>query len=356
MEQELKNELTRILDSVEFLTPTAFRFNAGPVHQPVGAGAAAPATAPGTTQGTAQGTAQGTDPNPLVVQSLGSLLYSFCYAHRFPGPPAHSPYPADPGHVAKLLAGNLTPDRWDSGWRVYAVAADGTVSVIKGETQRMARPGEFVTLDGTGTAPVVGSQVALWLQGGSTTLQPGFIYMFSSTPTDVWDEHVISRVYFHVTPTAAPDLVRWITGTFNAYELPFRMKALADPTHYTRSDSVVFYAGRRYAPTVARILAALDPHLAQAVSDPTPLFTKRFAPGIGLADDPGNGESFGMQRCRLIAEALAGPAGRQAAGGAARLDVVRQRFVAEGLDLDRPWLSAGKSDIYATLDRDQLAA
>jgi hypothetical protein len=36
----------------------------------------------------------------------------------------------------------------------------------------------------------------------------------------------------------------------------------------------------------------------------TPVFTKFLAPGLGLAEDPGQGDSFGQHRCRLLADAM----------------------------------------------------
>src|SRR5436305_14389954 len=66
-----------------------------------------------------------------------------------------------------------------------------------------------------------------------------------------------------------------------------------------------FYA---YDPGRYVLIVELLVDVYQAVKDnlkpETPLFTKRLAAGLGFAEDPGNGESFGMSRCRIVAEGL----------------------------------------------------
>jgi hypothetical protein len=73
----------------------------------------------------------------------------------------------------------------------------------------------------------------------------------------------------------------------------------------------------------------------------TPLFARRLADGLGFAEDPG--ESFGKDRCKILAEVMAGTLGKPAEE---RLEEVRRQFERRGLSLDRPWLNAGSVDRY----------
>ena len=68
---------------------------------------------------------------------------------------------------------------------------------------------------------------------------------------------------------------------------------------------------------------------------------------IGLAEDPGTGESFGMHRSRLLADGLLRAHEHRLRTAAARLPVVVERFAEDGLDLQRPFLCPGSGDDYA---------
>jgi hypothetical protein len=52
-------------------------------------------------------------------------------------------------------------------------------------------------------------------------------------------------------------------------------------------------------------LAPLLPFISACLDDSEPAFTRRLAPGIGLAEDPGiPSQSFGTSRCELVAECI----------------------------------------------------
>jgi hypothetical protein len=156
----------------------------------------------------------------------------------------------------------------------------------------------------------------------------------------------VLRLYWNVPPQGALRLMGLLTGELNAAGLPFQLKVFKDESRYERRDAAVLYADaarygevRRHAEEVYRGLDGL-------LDDGVPAFTKPLAGGLGLAEDPGAGESFGQNRCRLLAEALlrAHESGLKTLD--ARLDCVASRFREEGLNLDQPYLNAGSSDRY----------
>jgi hypothetical protein len=67
---------------------------------------------------------------------------------------------------------------------------------------------------------------------------------------------------------------------------------------------------------------------------------------VGTAEDPGNGESFGMHRCRMIAEGIvdAWIAGDQSVE--TRWNAIGARFSAGGFQLNLPYLGAGSIDFH----------
>ena len=66
--------------------------------------------------------------------------------------------------------------------------------------------------------------------------------------------------------------------------------------------------------------------------------TLPLAPGLAFAEDPGGGESFGVHRCLLLADAAVMAAERGLTAPDDRLDVVRERFAEAGISLDTPYL------------------
>jgi hypothetical protein len=84
----------------------------------------------------------------------------------------------------------------------------------------------------------------------------------------------------------------------------------------------------------------------QELKPATPLFSKHLADGLGFAEDPRTGESFGMNRCRLMAEAVCRAHQRGHDSAEARLGEIAAAFAAAGLSFECPYLNAGTVDAY----------
>lgn len=327
----IRDELAPVLQALTIHSWNSFSFNGG---QPV-------VLPPNPQQAQTAGAAQATPQLPLT-SGIQATLYNECYVKRFPGPAEHAATHADPGFAQTLSSNNLTQNRWDLNWRIYAVGQNGQLYLQKGEFQHSAMPGEYIS-QGTPLQP--GSQVDLWIRRESFQAQPGFYFVYSETPTDSWDEFDLLRYYFHATPESVPALLRYWTTELNRLHVPFRLKTLTDPTHYSRADAMVLYFARRYHPLAARLALGMPEEVAAGLRPETPLFARTLRPGIGIAEDPNNGESFGMHRCRLTAEGVldAWAAGLQTMD--ARLHAIEARFRTAQLDLDRPHLSPGSSEL-----------
>jgi hypothetical protein len=319
-----------VLDAIEILTPIAVRF-AGEAPIQV---TAYPAVSGGKPA-----------PDPLVATIQG-LLYLRCYSHRL-GIVAR-PAPQDPQLLARLIAANQGRERWDGGWEIYSITPEGRISVLKGDRQRSAAPGEYIVENYSGAPPQIGATVMLRVVRDSQVVQPGFYYMFGEALGDMWDEVFLTRFYFNCTATHVAELIANVTHAMNRTRVPFRMKALTDSGGYTRTDSMVLYCARRYFAVVNHLLALLPPPVLDGLESAVPLFTKCLRPGIGFAEDPGNGESFGMNRCQLLAEAIVSAWRWGRVDSDARFEAAAAVFQAAGLSIDQPYLAAGSVDVFET--------
>lgn len=333
MSNQLRHEVASLLPLIRIHTPNSFEF-AGKTFAVGG-----------------EMMAQGSSFAAGQSGQLQSVLYSYAYAKVFKGqiPPDPAPQPYDPAFVQKLMDANQSQVRWDHGWQVYSVQADGSVYAKKGDRQRSARPGEYVVPASPGSALQAGATIQIYMPKDSTTLQPGFYHVFSETPADIWDDYSTTRFYFHIRAAGAPALVRFLTSTLNRYLTPFRFKTLTQASMYDRTDAAVLYVARRYHPLIQSMLEALPEDVSRELGPEVPRFSRWLKPGIGTVEDPGNGESFGMQRCRIIAEGLIDAFNRGIVSDEGRMETIAAHYVRNGLDPERPHLARKGGDFPVVL-------
>ena len=195
--------------------------------------------------------------------------------------------------------------------------------------------------------PVVGTEVELKLPKELPAISPGFYTALSDEPYDATDRAVV-RVYWNLYPWGAATLVREMTELLNGAGLPFRLKLVNHPDRYNRCDAAVLYLLRDDLDRAVPHLQAVYRAVRDDLKRPVPGLTKRIAPGVGLAEDPPGGDSFGMHRCRLLAEGLIRGWERGLESVEERLAVVLETFEEAGIDPEKPYLNPGSVDDYDT--------
>jgi hypothetical protein len=148
-----------------------------------------------------------------------------------------------------------------------------------------------------------------------------------------------------VTPQGAVRFIDSATRCLCDAGVPFHLKALSQATDYRRADAAVLYLPKGRLADTWEHLERIREGLAGMLSPETPSFTKVLAPGVGLAEDPGDGSSFGMHRCRLIAEALL-EAHRRGLEGGTRVDLVASSLEERRVDPRKMYLNPGSIDGY----------
>lgn len=268
------------------------------------------------------------------VLALQNLLYERAYCHRIgqdaaqPGPPADL--------SAALSQANPTRDRWEGGWQVTSLLPGGGVLAQRAGRTRKLWPGQFVTHDGPGIPPRPGTTLTVFSARESLTAQPGFYFAFSEEWNDSESNPGLWRAYWNVQPGGAPELLRQVGQRLNRFQIPFQFKALVNAAHYSRRDSAVLYVAQRYLHVLTELLGDLHERVAALLWPDVPLFTRLLFPGLGLAQDPGTGESFGMNRCARLAEGLWAAHDGGVMGDQGRLKHIEAAFAAHGLHFDRP--------------------
>ncbi len=276
------------------------------------------------------------DPAKLAV-----VLYNRCYTASILDPPARAIPGAADDLTTILTAANQSRASWDEGWKIDQILEGGRILARKGGAARAFLPGEYLTHRGIGSGPEAGAKVSIFIAPGSADLQPGYYYAFGQTVGEFEEGEQMVRFFWNVTSVGAPRLTEAVTREFNRFQIPFRFKCANRESDYPRLDAAVLYLHARYYPIAALVTESVHARLEPWLGPDTPLFSKRLAHGLALAEDPG--ESFGENRSRILAAAMAATRGKPADE---RIAELRRQFERRGLSLARPWLNPGSMDRY----------
>jgi hypothetical protein len=326
----IHDDLRRLLRAIVIHTPMQYELDAKTYRvAPFGAGQSPMWTAWSAGQ-------------PPLVIDLQTHIYDQAYCRplgsRIDPPTQQVPI------IDALSAANAGRDRWEGGWTLVQVLQNGHAMARKSEFESTFAPGEFVTANGAPPSP--GTPVNVLFTRESRTQQPGFYIANGETPAPSGSESRMTRIYWHIAEEGAVPLTHAITILLNRYQVPFRFKTLSYSGVYSRSDSAVLYFAARYFQIVSRVLPAIHAEVRTYLRPATPLLSLKLHDGIGLAEDPANGESFGMNRSRLIAQAVWDGYARGMQSEDARMAELAIQFQRTGLSLDRPHLRTASADIY----------
>jgi hypothetical protein len=259
-----------------------------------------------------------------LTQALQWRLYADFFTAGAPVParPRVAP-PPDDGFTRALSAANRGTGANETGW-VFQGHDGGRLMVERLGLRLWAEP-EEVVVEG-GREPVIGDLVSVRMSNEAVRLSPGFYLALSDVGLDPPRPRVMDRYYLHVRPAAAVECVKCVTERLNSARLPFRLKLLNDPAAYDRCDTAVLTMQRRQRREALERVRALAEILRPGLAETVPSMTLPLAPGVAFAEDPGDGVSFGAQRCGLIAAALveAHELGRESEGG--RMDLIRRHM------------------------------
>lgn len=281
-------------------------------------------------------------PQTILLQMVENELYYRLY--RRPGEPSA----ADPAaaevdtmrnYTTALSAANCGSGTWDPGWLIADIAADGRLLVQRDEVTYTAAPGQVRCDAADGDVPLhAGMSVRVRVPKEIRQLMQGYYTALGNAP---WPEPAhaagaVARFYWSLSSAVAPSYLRHMTGALNAQAIPFRTKVVHDPSQYRNADAGVLYVPSRAVDAVWPALEATYAAVRAGLRSNVPMFTRRLADGLGLAEDPGGGISFGQSRCRLAASGLWSAFEDRAHDAEGRLRHIAAAFLANDIDPAQP--------------------
>ncbi|MEG3858575.1 T3SS effector HopA1 family protein [Microcoleus sp. herbarium12] len=251
----------------------------------------------------------------------------------------------------RLHESNCGEGYFDPGWFVLKQECDGSLAVKKGSL--ILHIDRTCHLQPTQVTATVGDSVAIRMP--RNLIQNGFYVAVGNAGSENSSNLNVRtvRIYFNLSPEGAIAIVSAIARQLNKVGIPFTFKALYNPSSYGRYDAAVLYFDRNNYEIVRQIVETVYAENHSHFYQQVPLFAKLLAPGLALAEEPDRKfaatESFGMNRCQIVANGLLDAWQKGKDSPESRVASILQQFSQLGIDCNKPYLNANSQDIYTGL-------
>ncbi|MBG1267504.1 T3SS effector HopA1 family protein [Nostoc sp. WHI] len=247
----------------------------------------------------------------------------------------------------KLHKNNYGKGSWNPNFRVLRQEADGSLAVEKkGITIHIQRD-HHLRLEEQSAA--IGDMVSI--PRPSSHIRNQF-YIAYGDLVYTWSYPSV-YIYFNFSPKGAVALMGHLTKQLNAIKIPFDFNALYNPSSYGRYNSGILRINKDSYEVVRQVLQTVYAENESHFQTHVPIFTKVLAPGLALAERPEKEfrflEDFGMNRCKIVANALLDAHNNSDESPEARMKYIRQHFKDLEIDLESPYLNPNSEDIYTPL-------
>jgi HopA1 effector protein family len=245
---------------------------------------------------------------------------------------------------------------FEPGWSILKEEEDGSLVVRKGKNGLKLYIERDKHLQPNEQDAVVGDTVAIKMP--KNCVQNGFYVSVGNARADLHrdaqEESILVRIYFNLTPDGAVAVMGSLTQQLNEQNIPFDFKVLYNPQDYQRHDSGVLYFDKSNYELVHQVLQQVYQENQSHFKAEVPLFTLQLAPGLALAEEPNQKfaerESFGMNRCQIIANGLLEAWNQGKNLPDERIQAIFEQFSLAGIDLNHTYLNADSKDIYLGFD------
>jgi hypothetical protein len=329
MSSPYREQVAAAVDAVRILSPTAYSWF-GRRSQPLPPGRRARLDVQAAAE--------------CLTVGLQHQLYADFYTLGGATPVTDSLAKPGPGPIEErtrqLSRANCGTGYWDRGWTIVELPARGVVGAAKGGLRLRA---DMRDVKSKPNANAIGQYVALRYPKEEIATSPGFYIAAGGDSLPEEGTHLY-RLYWNLSEDDSVWLMHHVTSALVRARVAFRFKTLKDPSAYRRADAAVLYFRRADAEAIEHLVQDLYSKLPFGPKPAVPALTLRVAPGLGFAEDPGGAQSFGLHRCRLVAEGLVRAHQSGAVSIRERLEVVEARFLERGILPDRPYLNPKSTD------------
>lgn len=283
-----------------------------------------------------------------LADLLKQILYAQCYCQKFENKYIENELQPvlDNNFLRALDLANSSVNKLDSGWVLEQMLANGKVVAKKNTHYKILNHGEFKLVNMQESMPKEGDVISINCKRDSSNYQSAFYYAFGNEIE--YDQNLVTliRIYFNIESDDAPQLIKLITSELNKYFIPFSFKCLNQSYYYSRIDSAVLYIQKPYYNITKHILTHAFEKQSFSFNDATSLFTKKIMKGVSIAEEPGDGESFGTSRCGMLANSLINSKNKGIESPEEILEDAEFFFQNCGINIYNAYLNKGSTDNY----------
>lgn len=250
----------------------------------------------------------------------------------------------------RIHTSNTGQGYFEPGWVILKEEEDGSLVVKKNVLKLHIERDKH--LQEEEQKAEVGDTVSIKMP--KNCVQNGFYVSVGNARTNLRQEaSSLVRIYFNLTPDGAVAVMGSLTQQLNEQHIPFDFKVLYNPQDYQRHDSGVLYFDKSSYELVNQVLQQVYQEHQSHFKSEVPLFTLQLAPGLALAEEPdqkfAERESFGMNRCQIIANGLleAWYQGKNSPDN--KMKLIFEQFSLSGIDFNNTYLNADSENIYLKL-------
>ena len=281
----------------------------------------------------------------ILIENLKDELYKRYYCtgttnETISSSPEYdvSRYHYDPFFVDKLSQSNKSHGYFDENWKIDSINKDKIL--VSGNMGKF-----YVSFKSDNKKyvsqykkPKIGQAIKIHTPKEMFNISPGF-YMVNGDKSIDKDAQIL-RFYWNINPGGAMKLIHNITTIFNKINLPFKLKIINDPARFTRCDSAVLYVEKKNYLSILPYLQKIHKKIYLYMNNLVPSFTKKIAKGLAIAEDPGisTNESFGTNRCRILAEGLVKIFEIDNLGSPEKIKIIIDCFKENNINLEKPYM------------------
>jgi Lanthionine synthetase C-like protein/HopA1 effector protein family len=232
---------------------------------------------------------------------------------------------------------------WEEGWTVRSIINEG-VGVRRNELSFIIASKDCRGI--LGKSIEIGMTISIHMPKELKAISPGFYLALGDVVLYRINDSALVRIYLNLSPKGAIRFVSLATSELNRAQLPFRLKVINQPSQFHRCDTVVLYINKNDYDSIRNILEKIYSQFSEFLRTETPVFTKPVSGGIGVAEDPGFGPSFGLHRCGLLAESILRAYEQRKKSLCDRLQAVEDTFHEHLIPLEKSYLNPGSVDVY----------
>ena len=161
-------------------------------------------------------------------------------------------------------------------------------------------------------------------------------------------------IYMNFEAEGAVIFMDSLTKHLNELGISFSFKVPFNPWDYNRCDSGKLYFRKQDYQAVKSVIKSIYLKTKAHFNSECPFLTKILAPGIALAEEPdlkiSEEESFGKNRCQIIANSLLEAWQKGEDSPDSRMATIIDHFHQNEIDLKQPYLNGTSNDVYSLLD------